>query len=202
MALVEGEDGLTVPLVDTLELHAAADGPVHGVGADAELLLQLVDEVEGVSCLAIHLVDEGEDGDVPHGADLEELTGLGLDTLGTVDDHHRAVGGHEGTVGILREVLVAGGVQNVDAKALVLELHDRGGDGDTSLLLDLHPVGGGVAVGGFALDRACGLDRASVQEEFLGQSGLTGIGVGNDGERAPSLDFLLEVCHVGGFLSL
>ena len=33
--------------VDPLELHAAADGPVHGVGADAELLLQLVDEVEG-----------------------------------------------------------------------------------------------------------------------------------------------------------
>ena len=47
-----------------------------------------------------------------------------------------------GAVGVLREVLVAGGVQDVDAEALVLELHHGGGDGDAPLLLDLHPVGG------------------------------------------------------------
>ena len=54
------------------------------------------------------------------------------------------VGGHQGAVGVLGEVLVARGVQNVDAEALVLELHDRRGDGDAALLFNLHPVGGGV----------------------------------------------------------
>ena len=44
--------------------------------------------------------------------------------LARVDDHHGAVGGHQGAVGVLGEVLVAGGVQNVDAEAVILELHD------------------------------------------------------------------------------
>ena len=59
-----------------------------------------------------------------------------------------------------------------------------------------------MAVGGFALDRARGLDRASVEEELLGEGSLTRVGVGNDGERPTTLDLLLEVCPVGGFLSL
>ena len=137
-----------------------------------------------------------------HGTDLEKLTGLGLDTLGAVDDHHRAVGGHEGTVGILREVLVAGSIQDVNMVSLVLKLEHRGGDGDTSLFLDLHPVRGGVAVGGFALDRARGLDRASVEQEFLGEGGLTRVGVGDDGKGSALFDMIANVSHVMPFLYL
>ena len=46
---------------------------------------------------------------------LEQLDGLGLDALGGVDDHDGGVGSHERTVGILGEVLVAGGVEDVHA---------------------------------------------------------------------------------------
>ena len=45
-----------------------------------------------------------------------------LHALGPVNDHHGGVGGHQGAVGVLGEVLVAGGVQNVDAEALILKL--------------------------------------------------------------------------------
>ena len=41
-------------------------------------------------------------------ADLEQLPGLGLHALGAVDDHDGAVGGPEGAVGVLGEVLMAG----------------------------------------------------------------------------------------------
>mgnify|MGYP000255446597 CR=1 FL=1 len=80
-----------------------------------------------------------------HGADLEQLPGLRLHAFRAVDDHDGGVGGHEGAVGILGEVLMAGGVQNVDAEAVVLKLHHGGRDGNTALLLNLHPVGGGGA---------------------------------------------------------
>ena len=78
------------PVVHAQKLLAGADGPVDGVGVDAQLLLHLLAQLEGVSGFPVHLVDEGKDGDVPHGADLEQLPGLGLDALGRVDDHHGA----------------------------------------------------------------------------------------------------------------
>mgnify|MGYP003436519072 CR=1 FL=1 len=45
-------------------------------------------------------VDKGEDGNVAHGADLEEFSGLRLHALGAVDDHDGGVGGHQGAVGV------------------------------------------------------------------------------------------------------
>ena len=170
----EVDDLPVLAVVHTLELLAAANGPVHGVGVDAQLLLQLLTQLEGVPGLPVHLVDEGEDGDVPHGAHLEEFSCLGLYALGGVDDHDGAVGGHEGAVGVLGEVLVAGGVQNVDAEALVLELHHGRGDGNTALLLDLHPVGGGGAGVLLALDR-----------------------VGDNGEGAAALDLRFVIRQKG-----
>ena len=58
-------------------------------------------------------------------ANLEQLDGLGLNTLGGIDDHDGAVRRHQGTVGILTEVLVTRGVQNIDALTLIVELQDR-----------------------------------------------------------------------------
>ena len=157
-----------LPVVDALKILAAADGPVHGVGLDAQLPLHLVQQVEGIFRLPIHLVDEGKDGNVPHGADLEELPCLRLHALGTVDDHDGGVRRHQGAVGVLGEVLVARGVQNVDAEALVLELHHRGRNGNTALLLNLHPVGGGGPGILLALDHASLGDGAAVEQKFFG----------------------------------
>jgi hypothetical protein len=50
----------------------------------------LVEELEGILALAVHLVDEGDDRHVAQAADLEQLAGLRLDALGGVDHHHRA----------------------------------------------------------------------------------------------------------------
>ena len=155
---------------------------------DAQLSLQLLAQVKGVLGLSVHLIDKGEDGDIPHGADLEQLPGLSLHALGGVDDHHGGVGGHEGAVGVLGEVLVAGGVQNVDAESLVLELHHGRGDGDAALFLNLHPVGGGGPGILLALDHAGLGNGASVEEEFLGEGGFTGVRVRDDGEGSPPVD--------------
>ena len=178
-----------LPVVNALKILAGADGPVHGVGLDAQLPLHLVQKVEGVLGLPVHLVHEGENGNVAHGADLEQLPGLGLHALGAVDDHDGGVGGHEGAVGILGEVLMAGGVQNVDAEAVVLKLHHGGRDGNAALLFDLHPVGGGGAGVFLALDHACLSDGTAVEQKFFGQGGFTGVGVRNDGKGTPPADF-------------
>ena len=98
---------LPAAVIDALELLAAADGPVHGIGLDAKLVFQLVEQVERVLGLAVHLVDKREDRDMAHGADLEQLARLRLDALAAVDDHNGGVRRHKRAVGILREILMA-----------------------------------------------------------------------------------------------
>ena len=184
----EMKDALFLSVVHPFKLSAAADGPVHGVGGNAQLPLHLLTQLQRIPGLPVHLVHKGKNGDVPQGTDLEELPGLGLHALGPVNDHHSAVSGHKGAVGILGKVLMAGGVQNIDAEAVVAELHHRRGNRDTALLFDLHPVGGG-GPGALALDLTGLGDSPAVEQEFLRQCSFTGVRVRNDGECPPPGNF-------------
>ena len=177
------------------EVAAAADGPVHGVRADAQHRLDLLRQVKGVAGVVVQLVHEREDGDVAQRADLEELLRLGLDALCAVDHHDRGVRRHERAVRVLGKVLVARGVKNVDALALVRELQHGRRDRDAALLLDVHPVGHGVARARLALHRAGGLDAAGVQQQLLGKGGLARVGVADDGERSPRCDLVGQAWH-------
>ena len=136
----------------------------------------------GISGLPVKFVDKGKNRNVAHDADLKQLDGLRLHALGAVDHHDRGVRRHQGTVGILREVLVSRRIQDIDAVSVIVKLHGGGGNGNTSLLLDLHPVGHRVLCRLAALYRSRQVDGASVQQELLRQRGLTCIGVGNDGK--------------------
>ena len=129
------------------------------------------------------------------GADLEQLDGLGLNALCRIDDHDSGVRCHQGAVGILREVLMARGIQNIDALARVVELQHRGGDGNTTLFLNVHPVGHGVLGALLALDRACLIDGSAVQQQLFGQRRFAGVGVADDRKRPAALDFF-TICHM------
>ena len=193
LVTLKGDDLRLLAVVNALEVDAGADRPVHRVGADAELLLDLVEQIVGALRVAVHLVDEGENRDVAHDADLEQLARLRLDALGSVDDHDGGVRGHQRAVGVFGEVLVARGVENIDAVALVLELHDRGGYGDAALLFNFHPVGNGVARIFFALDGAGELNGASVQKELFGKRRFAGVRMRNNRKGAAFFDLLSQI---------
>ena len=105
-------------------------GQVTGVGTIAELLLDLVEQLERVAAGPVPLVDEGEQRQAPLAAHLEQLERLRLDALGRVEHHDRGVGGGEHPVGVLGEVAVAGGVEQVDDVVAVRELQHRRRDRD------------------------------------------------------------------------
>ena len=180
--VVEEKDLFGFSDIYTLKITVGSDRPVDRGTADAEDFFELVDEVEGVLRGTVHLVDEGEDRDSALTADGKELDGLCLDTFCTVKKHDCGVRGTECTVGILGEVLVTGGVQDIDAVAVIVELHDGRGNGDTTLLLDLHPVGGRVVRGFSGFNGTGHMDGASVEQEFLGHCCLTGVRVRDDRE--------------------
>ena len=186
----EEHDLALFPVINALEALAGSDGPVDGAGLNAQILLDVLQQVKAVPGVPVHLVDKGKNRDMAHGADLEQFLGLGLDALGAVDDHDGRIRRHQRTVGILREILVSGRIQNVDTAAVILELQDRTGHGNTSLLFDLHPVRDRVPGGRLALDTARQIDGASVQKEFFRQCRLAGVRMGDNGKCSPSGDFL------------
>ena len=82
--------------------------------------------------------------------------------LDRIDNHHRGIRRHQGTVGILREILVSRSIQNVDAVVVIVELQNGRGYGNTSLLLDLHPVGHRMSCGRFSLYGTSQIDGSSI----------------------------------------
>ena len=105
------------------ERAPASDRPVERRGVERQRLLDLVEQVERIARLAVHLVDEGDDRDVAQPADLEQLAGARFDALGGVDHHHRRVDRGQGAVGVLGEIFVARGVEQVEDAGAVFEGH-------------------------------------------------------------------------------
>ena len=117
-----------------------------------------------------------------------------LQTLRTVDQHDRGVHRGEHAVGVLGEVGVTGGVDEVDhvrltgvALGRVLELPGGGRRGDAAVLLHVHPVRDGgltsrltVEAPASEMTRACSA-RASVKVD------LPASGWRDDGERTAAV---------------
>ena len=85
LALLVGGEEIEVVLIDVvhaLELHALSYWPRERAHVYVELLLKLVEQVEGVAALTVHLVDEYDDRRVAHAAHLHELPGLCLHAFG------------------------------------------------------------------------------------------------------------------------
>ena len=83
-------------------------------------------------------------------------------------------------------------VLNILSLGSVVELHHRRGDGDTTLLLNVHPVAGGRLLNLIAFHGTGNLYLSAKEQEFLCQRGLTGIGVRNNCKRSSSFDLLIH----------
>ena len=113
------------PVVNALKVAARAQRPVHGKGVNLEHPLEFVHQRQGVQRGPVALVHEREDGHLALAADFEELARLAFDALGGVNHHDHGVDRGQHAVGVLGEILMAGGVEQVDAIAVVVELEHR-----------------------------------------------------------------------------
>ena len=184
---------------DAAEVLAHAHRPGEGRSGHAQRALDLVKDLQRLAHLAVHLVDEGDDGRIACPAHLQQAQRLRLDAVGGIDDHQGGIHGRQHPIGVFREVLVARGVQQVDDAVAVLHLHNRAGHRDAALLLDLHPVGRGMARRLARLDAARDLDGSCVEQQLLGEGGLARVGVGDDGKGAAAAHLVLLCGHGGGF---
>ena len=139
--------------------------------------------------MTIHLVDQRNHGRFAQTANFEQLDRSILDPFRRIDDHECGINRRQRSVSILREVLVAGRIEQVDDAATVFELHHRGGYRDAALLFDLHPVGCCMALTLARFHRAGSIDRPAEQQQFFRNRCFAGIRMRNNRERAPTVDF-------------
>jgi hypothetical protein len=147
--------------------------------------------VSSASVFSVHLVDEGDDGNIPKAAHLKQLARARLDALGGIDHHDGGIDRGQRAIGIFGKILVAGRVQKVEYEPIEFERHHRSHDRDAPLAFDLHPVGTGIAPLALGLDLTRQIDRAAKQQKLFGQRGLAGVGVGDDRKGTPAR-------HLGG----
>ncbi|MPM33322.1 hypothetical protein SDC9_79895 [bioreactor metagenome] len=186
------DDGLHLQQIDhALEVVFGADWNHHRNRVGLQAQAHLVVDLEEVGTGTVHLVHEGQTrhlvlvGLTPHGF------GLGLHAAHSAVHHASAVQHAHGTLHFNREVHVAGGVDDVEAVLGVGQVHTlpeaghgSGRDRDTTLLLLLHPVGGGSAVVHFAQL----VGHAGVEQDTFGRRRLACVDVRRDTDIAIALD--------------
>ena len=193
---------VVLQIVGSGKALGAADRPGDRRGVQRKFLLDLVENFVRIAAFAIHLVDEGNDRNIAHAANFEELERARFDTLGGIDDHDRAVDGGQRAVGIVGEVLVAGRIKQIEDAILVLEGHDRSDHRNAAIALDIHPVGARLDTVLLGLDLTRKLDRSAEQQQLFGQCGFTGVGMRDDREGTALGDRMVGRRHREGSNSI
>src|ERR1700679_2050158 len=84
--LAERRQATAPDIIGASERASPADRPIERRRLERKRLLDLVDKIERIAGLAVHLVDESDDRDVAQTTDLEQFACARLDALGGVDD--------------------------------------------------------------------------------------------------------------------
>ena len=145
----------------------------------AQLRAELADHPGGIGAAPVALVDEGDAG---HPVALHLMIHrdrLRLNAAYGTEDQHRAVQHPEGTFDLDGEIHMPRGVDDVDLMVQPGAERRRRGDGDASLLFQLHGVHG-RADAVFALDVVDGVNPFCIEQYPLRQGGLPRVDMGAD----------------------
>ena len=64
-------------------------------------VLNFLQKVEGIARFPVHLIDKGKNRNVPHCADLKQLSRLVFNTFRRINYHDRRIRRHQRAVGVL-----------------------------------------------------------------------------------------------------
>ena len=186
--LARPHEGLHLQQVNNaVEVILSANRQLHNQRLSTEAVNDGANGVVEVSAQLVHLVDEANTRDIVLLSLAPNLLRLRLDTFLTVEDCDGTVEHTQGTLNLNGEVDVARGIDDVDLVVVPETGHSSGGNGDTALLLLLHPVGGSATIVSLA-DLAV---NTRVVQDALSRSRLTSIDVRHDADVADLVEVLL-----------
>ena len=134
---------LLINIIYSLKTRTAFDRPRQRTHMNGQFFLQFIEQIERILRLTVHLIYENDNRSVSHTAHLHQLARLSFHTLRTVHHDDYTVYRRKRTVSVFRKILVTRRIENIDFIIVVIKLHHGGSYRDTTLLLDVHPVGCG-----------------------------------------------------------
>jgi hypothetical protein len=149
--------------------------PQHGLGGDAEHLLDLSGVLVGLGGRQVDLVERGHDLEVVLEGEVAIGERLGLEPLGGVDDEDRALARRQAPADLVGEVDVPGCVDEVQDVVAPVQADGLELDRDAALALDVHRVE-------VLLPHQAGIDRARPFEQAVRQRRLAVVDVRDDAE--------------------
>ena len=175
--------GRVVEQVDhAVEVGLMPDGQLHRRHAGAEGGPDVGQRAVEVGPLAVELVDDDHPRDAEAGGGAPGVLGLGLHAVGGTDDDDGQVDIGQGGDHLAGEVGVAGRVEQVHLDAVDREGGQARRDGE----LARHLFGLEVHDGAALLDRSPPRDRSGGGQERLGERGLAGAVMADEGDVADS----------------
>ena len=100
--------------IDALEKLTDANRERKRGRLDMQNIFNLVEQVEHMATVEVHLVDERDNRGVAHAAHVHELDGLLFHAVHAIDKHEGSIHGGQGAVGVFTEVLVPRGIDEVE----------------------------------------------------------------------------------------
>ena len=184
---VGGSDIAEIALAGTVEKTiddacGAVGGQVDGQTFLAEGGLQFGEQDRQVHAGRVDAVDDDQAGEVARRGLRHKTPRHRLDAGRGIDDDGRGFHRFQRRQAVAEEVGAAGGVEQVDARAGVLQVQHRG----VQRMLHAAFQRVEVADGAAALDAAGGVDRAAACQQGFGQRGLARRRGAHQGQRAYS----------------
>ena len=188
---VGGDEGLHGDQVDDAgEAGLAPDRHLEGGEASLEALLQRLEGADEVGALAVEAIDDDHARQPVLVGELPHLLRLHLHARHRVDHHDGGARHAEPRAGVGDEVAVSGGVDEVEAMALVVAEGHRGVQGNLALDLVGIEIGGGGAV----VDLAEARGRAGGEEDRLDERRLAHAAVAHERDVANLGDVQSHAC--------
>src|SRR5690554_2689788 len=159
-ALVEN-DLVAEKVIDPFKALTHANRPGNWRTGDFQHVLNFIHQLNRITGISIQLAHEGDNRCIPESGNLHQFDRALLNPLCAVDHHQTRVHSGEGSIGILREILVAWRIEQVHQFPAIRDLHNRRGYGYTPLFFHLHPVRLRMLAGLLTLDRTCSLKSMS-----------------------------------------
>jgi hypothetical protein len=151
------------------KFRAVADGHIHQDAVGAKRIADPLDERREIDVVLVHLVDDDEPPEARLARFLKDAAGVHLDAAVGVDHDGGHVGPAERPDRLADEVAVARRVDDVESLPVVVQMDDARLDCPlVGLLLDVE-----VADAGAGIDARLGRDGARLEQQFVGQRGLS-----------------------------
>ena len=163
---------------DALEISFFANRQLNRHGVGAQPFLHHVNHAEEIRAHDVHFVDVSHAGYIVLAGLTPNGFTLGLHAALGAKHRYGSVQNTQAALYLNGKVHVAGGVDDVDPVSLPLAGGGSGGNGDTALLLLLHPVHGGRTF--MRLTQTVRTSR--VEQDALGRGGFTGVDMGHDAD--------------------